>query len=196
MVPFNGKVAVAVFFLLSGFVLSAGYFATNDRRRIGRVAIARYTRLAIPIAAACTIVLIAQYLGLILPMQLRPAIFHGMQLDTPDLLHFVLFVIYDVFFQYDPVQTYIGPLWTLSIELQGSAIVLAAVFVVGGLGYRAILLLVGAMAMSYFGTNLPLFLLGAVFADLWFRHCPGSSPTELLAAAVVAMALPMFSAPS
>ena len=48
MVALYGKLDVSVFFVLSGYVLTAKYFGTKDRAIILNMAAARYPRLAIP----------------------------------------------------------------------------------------------------------------------------------------------------
>ena len=48
----NGRAAVGFFFVLSGFVLTRGYFQTNNDIAIARGAVKRWPRLAVPVLAA------------------------------------------------------------------------------------------------------------------------------------------------
>jgi hypothetical protein len=49
-VTYKGSFAVAVFFVLSGFVLSLSFFRTRDVRVVTSAAVRRYPRLALPVA--------------------------------------------------------------------------------------------------------------------------------------------------
>jgi peptidoglycan/LPS O-acetylase OafA/YrhL len=63
-VAFNGPAAVTLFFVLSGFVLTYGCFATRRPRILLRTAVKRYPRLAGPVLAACLIAWLLFKLGL------------------------------------------------------------------------------------------------------------------------------------
>src|SRR5436190_12566173 len=54
---FDGRLAVCVFFVLSGDALTAAFWARGgtDPRPIDRLLVRRYTRLTIPILMSCTL---------------------------------------------------------------------------------------------------------------------------------------------
>src|SRR4051794_9635365 len=56
LIPFNGQMAVFVFFVVSGFSLSVRFLAEGDLRSWTRIIAGRYLRLVIPIFAACGLV--------------------------------------------------------------------------------------------------------------------------------------------
>jgi peptidoglycan/LPS O-acetylase OafA/YrhL len=184
--PFNGLLAVYLFFFISGFSLSVGYFSTGDLRGWIRIAAARYLRLVIPIFVACLIVHIALVTKIVDPTPYYP--FLGF---TPTLSHLMQFSLFDVFFRYDFGQTYIGPLWTMSPELYGSAVTLAAALLVRPLPLRSFILL-GLSAVIYLKPTsatlqlLTFFPLGAAIADWtlrgWVDRVPRFAAYAMIAA--------------
>ena len=63
MAAFNGQLDVSVFFVLSGYVLTAKYFGAKDRTIILNMAAARYPRLAIPALVSLLIAYVVATLG-------------------------------------------------------------------------------------------------------------------------------------
>lgn len=114
--------AVCVFFLVSGFALSVGYYRKGDSVTVWRMGAGRYVRLVIPIFATCALVSVLLNAGLIMPS--RPEGFRGIYEFDPTVAHLLRFGLFDVFFRYRFTDTYAGPLWTMSYELIGSALVL------------------------------------------------------------------------
>ncbi|HEV7407063.1 MAG TPA: acyltransferase [Bradyrhizobium sp.] len=174
LVPFNGTLAVLVFFAVSGFSLSVRYLADGEVSAWLKIAAGRYLRLAIPIFAACLIVHVAMISGILDPSAARlPKFVESLNFD-PTIGHLLRFSLLDVFFDYRAAQTYIGPLWTMSIELLGSFIVLLAIVIVRPLPGRSAILIVLAflfvvLAPTGNSAMLALFPLGAAMAD-WFNR--------------------------
>jgi peptidoglycan/LPS O-acetylase OafA/YrhL len=163
-IPFNAIIAVFVFFLVSGFALSFQYLVNNKTQTLIKIAAGRYTRLAIPVFAACLFVHIALLMRMVAPPAERFLPFQGIltfELTTSYLFRFSLF---DVFFNYDGQRTYIGPLWTMSIELYGSFLILGALAVFGWCRWRVVALAVLAGALLLLQSMMALFVLGAVLA--------------------------------
>ena len=174
LIPFNGMVAVFVFFVVSGFSLSARYLADGDIHPWLRIVAGRYVRLVIPIGAACLIVHMVMVSGFIAPPAERLAKFDRFLTFDPTIAHLLKFSLFDVFFSYNFFQSYIGPLWTMSVELAGSFVVLLAILVVRPLPYRVLclFLLIGLilwLAPTENISMLALFPLGAVVADCFNR---------------------------
>lgn len=171
---FNGVLAVLVFFVVSGFSLSVRYLADGQTDPLMRIAAGRYFRLAIPIFAACLIVHLAMVLGFIDPSSQRMPTFRDFLNFDPTTAHLLKFSLFGVFFDYRPAETYIGPLWTMSIELLGSFGVLGLIFLVRQFRYRIPALLLAAGLVAFFAPTdntamLALFPIGAVLADAFNR---------------------------
>lgn len=173
--PFNGVMAVFVFFVVSGFSLSVRYLADGDIRRWLKIAAGRYLRLAIPIFAACLLVHIVMVCGLVDPPGERLVNFRRFFNFDPTVGHLLNFSLFDVFFHYSSLDTYIGPLWTMSPELFGSFIVLVAVVICRPLPFRSLFLLALAGLIVWLAPTdstvavLALFPVGAAMAD-WFNR--------------------------
>lgn len=58
-----GTLAVAIFFVLSGFVLSIGFFKTGDQNIVKKLATGRYLRLMLPAFASVLLALVLIKLG-------------------------------------------------------------------------------------------------------------------------------------
>ena len=174
LVPLNGTLAVLIFFLVSGWSLSARYLADGDFEAWLRILTGRYLRLAIPIFGACLIVHFVMVFGWVSPPGERLPLFREAFNFDPTLAHLVKFSLLDVFYDYNLSETYIGPLWTMSIELQGSFLVLLAIVMVGRLAGRGLLLfgfgcLVLWLSPTATTAMLALFPIGAALADAFSR---------------------------
>jgi len=169
MVPFNGLVAVFVFFLVSGFALSIQFLSTNDHRALVKIAAGRYARLAIPIFAACLVVHIAMLYGMIDEPSDRLGAFQNSLRFEPTTSYLLRFTLFDVFFDYDGSRTYVAPLWTMSIELMGSFVVLGVIAILGLSRWRASVLAGVAGILLIFESMIALFVIGAVVADCFQR---------------------------
>lgn len=167
---FHGTFAVLLFFLVSGAALSSGYFMTGDRVGLARLAAGRYFRLALPVAAACTLVFVLMKAGAIPPWQERPAPFDAMLRFDPSMCDLAYFVSWGVFFDYSAQTTFIGPLWTMPIELAGSFIVFALLAIAGRSGQRLWAFVVVFLALFAVGSAYCLFVAGVIAADLYLRN--------------------------
>jgi peptidoglycan/LPS O-acetylase OafA/YrhL len=188
-VPFNGTLAVQVFFAVSGFSLSMRYLADGDVRSWLKIAAGRYLRLAVPIFVACLIVHIVMVLGFVDPAAERLPKFKDAFNFAPTIGHLLKFSLFDVFFNYRAVDTYIGPLWTMSVELIGSFVVLLAIVVVRPLPSRLLFLsgltfLILWLAPTETTAMLALFPAGAALAEGfnrgWIDAIPKSAGVLLL----------------
>ncbi len=180
---FHGTFAVLVFFLVSGVALSTGYFMTGAARELARLAAGRYLRLALPVAGACLLVFALMKLGLIPRWQERPPPFDAMLRFDPSLRHLAYFVSWGVFFDYSYQATFIGPLWTMPIELTGSFVVFAVLALAGRSRHRVAVF--GALGIALFaiGSVYCLFVAGLIAADLYVRS--GTTPRPTLGLALM-----------
>jgi peptidoglycan/LPS O-acetylase OafA/YrhL len=124
---FEGRLAVCVFFVLSGDALTTNFFARGgaDPTPIDRLVVRRYTRLTIPIAMSCALVFV---------LRMVHADWHNQASDIvnrPDWLgELIAFDFSPVgLFRYSVLGVYTGHtkansynpfLWTMSLELVGS----------------------------------------------------------------------------
>lgn len=164
----NGVFAVDLFFVISGFALSIIYIRRLNFQILARVAAGRYLRLAIPIFAACFIVHCAMVSGIIPPFELRASPYNRFLAFEPTLSHLFSFSFFDVFFRYSQTHTYIPPLWTMSIELFGSLIVVIFLMIFGR--HTRTFWLVGVLlftALIYQSSYYSLFIAGVLLAKVY-----------------------------
>ncbi len=167
----DGKLAIFVFFVLSGLVLSRQHLLSPNLERIRATAIARYVRLTIPIAAASFAGYILMASGAMFNREAsvivqRPdwlGLMYDFNASFSDLLSFAFFKVY---FYYDFGRSYDFVLWTMSFELAGSFLTFAMVALFA-IGPRVrIASCVGAIAL-FWGAPLYLtFVYGYVLANL------------------------------
>ena len=192
---FNGTMAVCVFFVVSGSSLSIGYIRRQDARALTRLAVGRYPRLVIPILAACSLVHVMLLVGLIpLPSQRPEALepFLRVELTVTHLLRFSLF---DVFFDFRSFESYIPPLWTMSVELVGSAVVIALLAVFGRVAWRAWAYAAVMIVLLALGSFYSLFVAGILLAELFVSGIPIATWCRwlLVAGFVGGLLVPVFS---
>ncbi len=85
----------------------------------------------------------------------------------PSLFHALQFSLFDVFFRYDSNTTFSTALWTISIELYGSAIVFTFLFCVRAAVARYCLYPILVFAAWRFDSPFLAFFLGLLLADLF-----------------------------
>jgi peptidoglycan/LPS O-acetylase OafA/YrhL len=161
----NGNFAVTLFFVLSGFVLSAPFFLKRDPGWYLGAMLKRYPRLALP-AAASTV--FAVLIGLTVGFHYDQAVKlsgEGMPNFWADVNDFRVALWQGLagsfFFGED---NYNKVLWSIRAELLGSLLIFAAVPTLGRLKLRWIAYGVG-IALSY-KSYLLAFVLGALIADV------------------------------
>jgi peptidoglycan/LPS O-acetylase OafA/YrhL len=193
-IPFNGKFAVFVFFIVSGFSLTIDYLVRGNPRSLAKIAVGRYFRLAIPVFFACLVVHLAMLAGLIAPPGERLPIFQQMIRFEPTAAHLFQFSLFDVFFDYRYSDTYIGPLWTMSYELIGSFMVMAAVLVVRSAPMRPLILVCLSAALLCVPkfAILALFPLGLLIADAFTRGWLDCRPALGFFLILLATAIPFL----
>lgn len=128
-------------------------------------------KLAIPIFTACLMVYLLMTAGLIMPVANRPALTGGLAFE-PSLDHLFAFSFYRVFFAYSHDQSYVPPLWTMSIELMGSIIVFCLLAVFGRLRMRMLVYCVVASLLIANGSYYALFVFGIILAEMFNTDYP------------------------
>ncbi|MGO4305368.1 acyltransferase family protein [Cupriavidus sp. RAF12] len=163
---FNAGLAVWVFFVVSGFSLSIGFCRRHDPTILTGISLGRYARLAVPILVVALLLYLFFALGLVPSVEHRLPIFQAFLPTGPTLLNVFRFSLFDVFFAYDPAKTLIGPLWTMSFELWGSALVIGTLFVAGRLDRRVYLYAVLGVVTFLVDPIYTAFIIGLVLAEV------------------------------
>ncbi len=168
----DGRFAVAVFFALSGFVLSRRFIATQDRGSLQRMAAGRYVRLALPVGIISTIGFLMAMNG---PMAIRTAgditgsewLSHAMTFGVPPgVVSFLKFCIFNVFTGWHTPMPYNQFTWTMMYELCGSYLLFATLALFGsGAHLRRFVLIVMCLLSTYFDPLYGLFFSGALLAE-------------------------------
>jgi peptidoglycan/LPS O-acetylase OafA/YrhL len=164
----SGDFAVAIFFVLSGIVLSAKFFRTRDETVVAASAVKRYFRLAIPTLGSVSIAYLLLKLGW---MYNQPAgaltseWWKNFWQFGPSLKDALYQGTYGAFFTEN--NTYNPVLWTMKLEFLGSFLVFATLLLFGRLHNRWIAygLLAAFFATSYFLA----FVLGVAICDYYFN---------------------------
>jgi peptidoglycan/LPS O-acetylase OafA/YrhL len=166
----NGSMAVSVFFVLSGIVLSFRYFQTKNGDILRGLAIKRYPRLMLPVLFTTLLFYGLKYSGLVFSSQAAvitksvwwlPTI-GGFELDAWLMLKKTL---WSVFFTGD--NSYITVLWTMSMEIYGSFLVFAVLLLFGQMRSRSIIY--GAICLYFLIMSQPFhlaFIIGIILSDL------------------------------
>lgn len=166
----SGGFAVGIFFVLSGFVLSVGFFQTANESVIKKLASKRYLRLMLPALAATVLSYVVLKLNLNSSQSVAMALTHSRGMGdwsfSPSLFEAIKQGTYDIFLNgksfYNPV------LWTMMYEFAGSFIVFIVLLVFGKSKYRGLLYLILGMLTCgtwYFG-----FILGMALADTYINR--------------------------
>lgn len=135
MFLFDGPMAVALFFIISGEALSASFISKWDKASIFRPAIKRWPRLSIPVFFSGFLVFIISKMGWVYNKQASAIVnrtdWLGMFLSHPpsfsDVLDFSFISVFkDIAAAKDFPQNFLNPfLWTMHFELLGSFFIFA-----------------------------------------------------------------------
>lgn len=131
----DGPLAVAIFFVLSGVVLSHGFLCTQDHRVLVRLTAGRYPRLMIPVAAASLIALLMMLHGWMHNRLAAGAIGSPWLGDLvrlqPSWWLWLCYALLGAFMRDFGMHGY-GPfLWTMPIEFMGSMLMFLLLGITG-----------------------------------------------------------------
>lgn len=171
MVFLSGTFSVSIFFVLSGFVLSIGYFQSGKESIVKSLAIRRYPRLMLPALASTLFCAILIWLGLSRVTQVYEVtgsnwlagMWSGGSTSLLEVIRSGALGIFTEGHSY-----FNNPLWTMTIEFIGSFVVFITLLVAGKSRYRwlaYILLFVLTAGTWYMG-----FLAGMILADIYSRR--------------------------
>ncbi|MFT8718274.1 acyltransferase family protein [Acetobacter sp.] len=124
---FDGPLAISVFFIISGDVLSTAFITTEKREYITRAVIKRYPRLVIPILFSALLTYGMEHSGLLFNQEageiLHRTDWLGSWVTSPPSLTDVLrYSFYDVF-KSGKIESLNPFLWTMHYEIMGSVLI-------------------------------------------------------------------------
>jgi len=163
----NGHFAVALFFVLSGFLFFEKFYCTTIGTAVTAV-IKRYFRLCVPILLICLAAYATHRSGLFFNKE--ASISNGSDWLSrwyafqPDIYIAITESLWKDFVYFDATLTYNSNLWTISYELFAVLLVLAIGFTCKYINiFSQIALLLVAATLS-FGTHYFEFILGSLLA--------------------------------
>ena len=170
---FHGTLAVAVFFVLSGFVLSIGYFKSKDENVVKKLAASRYLRLMLPALASVLIAFSLMSFGVGSLTKDAGDIAGSSNLskklnfDT-NIVDTVKTGVLDIFVEGKAESKGVplnNVLWTMHPEFMGSFLVFAFLLLFAKSRYRLVAYV--ALLFATFGTWFLGFIIGMMIADAY-----------------------------
>ncbi len=196
---YSGNLAVCIFFILSGYVLSHKFFVCQDRNIALSGMIKRYVRLVIPVAAAMLILyafiaakmLYNEAVASYTKSELLLVVFTA---GVPTLKDIIRQSFINSFFTGGTVYDHV--LWTMRYELYGSYMVFIFMLLIGLSRYRVIAY--GLLAVFFWDSYYEGFVIGMFLADITASkdfgkklRIPFFVKIVLLTAAILAGSYPM-----
>lgn len=164
---YAGTFAVAIFFVLSGFVLSIGYFQTRDEAIVRKLAMGRYLRLMLPALASVILAYVLIAVGSGQMAASAGAATGSWYLNSwvmdADLFAALKSGVLDIFVQGG--SPYNSVLWTMKIEFLGSFLVFVFLLLFAKSRYRWVMY--AGLAIATFNTWFLPFVLGVIIADAY-----------------------------
>lgn len=170
----DGGFAVAIFFIMSGYVLSLGFIRKKNPEVLASATIRRYLRLMLPVLAAALFSWALHRTGFIHYTEAVNALGSGAFSDPgrwygfpPSFKFAVREGLWGAFFEHDTFHTYNNAFWTMHHELIGSFFVFAFLAIFGLLRHRWILYCITGYVFLCLDQLFPLhFLIGMGLCDL------------------------------
>ena len=169
---YNASLAVFIFFVLSGYVLSYPYFLSGDKKKLFPSICKRYFRLTIPVFFSCLIAYFCMTLNLFFHHQ-ASVLVQSDFLDrgynfVPDLYDMIRFSLFDVYFNYNSKVSYNPPLWIMPIQFFGSFFCLLLLLLFGSSRIRYGIYFLLLLLSPYNGWLFFLspFVLGMMLCDM------------------------------
>lgn len=168
----SGTLSVSIFFVLSGFVLSIGYFQTKKMEVLKKIATKRYLRLMLPAVASVMFAWLLISLGASSTAEAN-SITQSAALPinwvlNPSFFQAVYEGVIGVFVE-GSTHNYNSVLWTMKYEFIGSFIVFAFLALFGASSKRWILYI--ALTIGLHNTWFIGIIMGMILADLYsHRH--------------------------
>ena len=174
-VLYNGTASVAIFFVMSGYVLTRRYFEQPESARLDEAAIKRFPRLGVPVFASVLLGYAVIKLGLISDVVPNGRHFLG---DWYHIHARIFLAVKDALFGSLLLghNGYNYVLWTINVELIGSIGLFAFMALFGRSRCAGICALLCAGALIWEGE--PPYLLGALFFGGAYLHAWPKPPSS------------------
>ena len=194
----DGNFSVWLFWTMSGFVLSIGYFNKQDifqtKSYILASSIKRYFRLLIPVLIS---VMFAYFLLLNDMMTNK---YLSEELENTWLATFYTFdasfynaiksSLYDTFFKFDRLSSYNRVLWTMEKEFYGSLFIFALLSIIGYTKIRYVIYLIVTIIIYTLNIHwLNAFIFGMILCDLYINTQIYHIATRLLQKKLISFSL-------
>jgi peptidoglycan/LPS O-acetylase OafA/YrhL len=170
---FNPGAAILFFFILSGYVQTRSYFETNNFSILQKSFIKRYFRLAIPTVAVVVLVYVFHRLHLIRNELIPPNELSGdwIKSQLPDTLNFSGALLNGIFDSFAGNSKYYQILWTMSIEIANSYLVLILAMATHNLSNRRWFFLLWLLTQLFLTKtyNGAAFTVGMLLASLYHK---------------------------
>lgn len=168
---YAGMFAVAIFFVLSGFVLSIGFFQTKDVNIVKKLAASRYLRLMLPALASILIAFFFMSVGFArLPEAAGLITGSASWLSSwsfdATFFDAIRSGALDIFIQ--PGSSFNNVLWTMYTEFLGSFLVFAILLLFAQSKYRWIMY-IGCIILTFNTWFMP-FIIGMIVADMYTQR--------------------------
>ena len=166
----SGVFAVSIFFVLSGFVLSIGFFQTRRIEIVQKLAIKRYLRLMLPALASIMIVFVLLSLHLHESKASTELITQSGASSTlwqfePNIFVALNQGLWQIFTTTLDARHYNPVLWTMQYEFIGSFLVFGFLLLFGTAKHRWITYII--LVLVFMNTWYMGFVIGMIFADLY-----------------------------
>ncbi len=190
---FQGRLAVCVFFVLSGDALSTGFLARGATTpgSIDRLLVRRYTRLTIPILMSCALVFLlravhADWHAAASAVIDRPDWLGGLIAFDFSLSGLLRYALLGVYTSHSKATSYNPFLWTMSIEMIGSMLVFLTCYLWPRLRNAPLTILVVAGVLFCLNSWFCLFFvgmfLGRLRVDSFFARTMASRGRQIASA--------------
>lgn len=174
---FNGRIAVQLFWLMSGYVITRQLLVKNNNSYLKLAVIKRYPRLMIPALASALLAYLFMKAGLIANLELAAALgkafeqhwIGGLYNFEPDLLEVLRYASWNIFFSQNNYNIYNDVLWTIGVELLGSYMCYGLYAVFHRNPYRVGGYLLTAVGLGIWQPWYLPMLLGFWLADIHFN---------------------------
>jgi peptidoglycan/LPS O-acetylase OafA/YrhL len=186
---FDGRIAVCVFFVLSGDALSTAFLSRGGKDPVGidRLLVRRYTRLTIPILLSAILVYVLRLLHADFHQEgaliLERTTWLGQFVEFPfSVIGLVRFSLMNVYIKYSIDTSYNPFLWTMSVEMIGSMLIFLMCYLWPRV--RNPKAMVAGVAILLFGLNSYFCLffagmfLGLLRTEGFYAKKMGSSPGQ------------------
>lgn len=187
----SGTFAVSIFFVLSGFVLSIGFFQTGREDIVKSLAARRYLRLMLPALASTLLCVIIMSIGLSRVDQAEAVTGSSWLASMWNPPYGVLDAIRSasVGIFLEGHSAYNNVLWTMTTEFIGSFLVFVTLLVAGKSKYRWIVYVLLFVLTA--GTWYMAFVAGMLLADV-YSHRPIESYSHHIVITVLLTAVAVY----